>query len=654
MTKAIRVATFGTLGWLAAHFFIPTDAVAQSTPVGCSHAHHPSPSFKTTVADPAEDEYDVKYVKLNLQLDNLSPYVVGDVVTRAQVVVPGMAAYVFELNSAYTIDSVKIDGQMLVHTTNNNVRTVGLPQALPQGTVFTAQVWYRGQITNVPGFFAGGIRTESSPSWGTQVTFTLSEPYASQEWWPVKQSLTDKIDSADIWVTVPDHLKAGSNGLLQQVTPVGPGRSRYEWKSRYPIDYYLISVSVAPYTDYSYYIHFPGTNDSVLYQNYIYDNPQTLPFWKSEIDSVADMLVFFSDLFGRYPFWQEKYGHCMAPLTGGMEHQTMSTQGYFTTTLSAHELAHQWFGDHVTTGSWSDIWLNEGFASYAEYLFVREFQGSTAASQYMGAVHWDVMQALDGSVFVPDTTDVNRIFNNRLSYNKGSAIVHTLRYLIDDDAVFFQILRDYMQQFGGGTARVQDFRQLAEQISGKNLEAFFDEWYYGEGYPVYSARWNQVGNEVYVELSQATTAPGSIPYFTTPLEIRLAGAGNPVFRVQPQQAIQSFTFNVSGPILQISLDPDNWIVNGINSITKDPNLVGIEHHQLTNVRVGPNPTEDDWLISGLKQPAELELADLNGRTIWKGRGDTEVRINGAGLPVGVYILKVHSDQENRSFKLIKQ
>ena len=140
---------------------------------------------------------------------------------------------------------------------------------------------------------------------------------------------------------------------------------RYEWKSRHPIDYYLISVSVAPYLEYLNYAHPPRPTVPVV--NYVY-NQAALGNFQSEIDRTPGFIENYSALCGLYPFADEKYGHSMAPLGGGMEHQTMTTQDGFNFTLTAHELFHQWFGDNVTCGSWEDIWLNEGFASYGEYL----------------------------------------------------------------------------------------------------------------------------------------------------------------------------------------------------------------------------------------------------------------------------------------------
>ena len=633
-----------------------TKAQSPSATAVCSESKKQSlTKAKVSVADPAEDHYDMKHVKLNLALDNTSTYLSGDVTTTAEVVVSMMSDYVFELDPVYLIDSVKVNGQLLGVSSSGDVRTVALPAALPMNTVFSAQVYYRGQLPSGPGFFAGGIRTDASPSWGADVTFTLSQPYAAKEWWPTKQSLTDKIDSADIWLTVPSHLKAGSNGLLLQTTPVAGNKIRFEWKTKYPIDYYLISAAVAPYTDYSFKVGFPGSNDSVLYQNFVYNNPQTLPFWKDEIDSVAGMLIYFSELFGRYPFWQEKYGHCMVPLSGGMEHQTMTSQGYFTTTLSAHELAHQWFGDNVTCGSWSDVWLNEGFASYGEYLYVHHFRGASDGFDYMAGMHDEVMQQPDGSVYVDDTTSVSRIFDSRLSYKKGAAILHTLRFIIDNDSLCFQVLRYYQQQFGGGTALVSDFKLLAEQVSGRNLDTFFNQWYYGEGFPLYLAQWNQVGSQVYVELTQNTTAPPSIPFFYTPLELKFhTAAGDTIVKVYHSQSVQTFSFTWNKPMTQLEIDPNNWILNFTLGVSKDVNLSMEPSVATQEIIVFPNPANTHWQIVQLPEGAELQVIEMSGKTVWAGVFSGAARIDASRFASGVYFLRVNSDKKTATFKLIKQ
>ncbi len=476
---------------------------------------------RPTVEDVRENNYDVTYTHLDLNVNNLNTDISGMATTNAKVSATSMNEYVFELTQQLTIDSLKFNGTTLPVGGSGYARTVNLPSTLPQGTPFTVQIAYHGTPNSTAGFFDGGIQTQTSPTWGASCTFTVSESYASRDWWPVKQSLQDKIDSSDVWLTVGTGLKGGSNGVLQHVTNLPGNKFRYEWKNRNPIDYYLISLAVSTYADYSYYFHFDNSTDSMLVQNYVYDNPATLTYWKDNIDSTGLMINYLSGLFGRYPFWKEKYGHCMAPLGGGMEHQTMTTLGNFETSLIVHELGHQWFGDHVTCGTWGDIWLNEGFASYIEYLFESHFHGSDAAVTKMEDVHSSAMSAMDGSVYCTDTTDENRIFDSRLSYDKASAIIHTLRFVAGNDSLFFSMLKNYQIQFANGTATTDQFKTFVAGQYNQNMDVFFNQWIYGEGYPTISAKWNQINNQVAVVLSQITSEPSSVAYFATPIELKL-------------------------------------------------------------------------------------------------------------------------------------
>ena len=171
-----------------------------------------------------------------------------------------------------------------------------------------------------------------------------------------------------------------------------------------------------------------------------------MPNFQADIDETVDFIELFADLFGPYPFQDEKYGHCMAPLSGGMEHQTMTTQGWFAKGLTSHELGHQWWGDNVTCSSWADIWVNEGFASYSEYLMLENLYPNETTG-HMNDVHNNVMSQNGGSVWCLDSLNEGRIFSGRLTYDKGAAIVHTFRFLMNDDVAFFQALKNIQTDF---------------------------------------------------------------------------------------------------------------------------------------------------------------------------------------------------------------
>lgn len=616
----------------------------QQPPNYCATAkqqHRTTTAQRGTVADAREENYDVKYVKLDLALTNNDASISGNAFTQA-ITTTAMSNYVFELTADLTIDSVKVNGQIRAFTHPGEIGVAALTASIPANTSFNAQVFYHGTIANGSGFFDRGLRNVYSGAAQRQYTFTLGEAYTVKDWWPCKQALQDKIDSSDVWVTVPDTLKAGSNGLLQQITTLSGSRKRYEWKNRNPIDYYLISASVGNYIDYSYYMHFDNSTDSMLMQNYMY--PNALAQRKAVLDSTALMINYFSTLFGRYPFWKEKYGHCQAPLSGGEEHQTMTTLGVFDNEVVPHELAHQWFGDHVTCATWKDIWLNEGFASYAEYLHVQHFNGATAAKDKIAAVHYDAMHEFNtpaadpsGTVYVDDTTSEDRIFSSRLTYNRGSSVIHTLRFEANNDTLFFNLLRTYQQQYANGTATTEQFKNLAAQQYGRNMDTFFTQWIYNSGWPIYNATWNQSNGVAFIRLNQNST--GSQNVYSTPLEIKLSGPqGDTTVRLYVHNAVSSYSISWSKPVTGIVIDPNDWLLDEPGSIARD-NTLSLHSLAKNEATIYPNPVHDFLNLKGVNKGL-LQITDVTGKLLInysvQGNEPVDVRL----LTPGLYLYRI--------------
>jgi aminopeptidase N len=599
---------------------------------------HIGHTAKTTVASPEENDYDVHHLRFNLNATHTATTMSGDVITHATVTAASMANYVFELDGAFTIDSFKLNNQLLPVTTTGFVRKATPAAPLGQGSNFTAQVFYHGTPPSGSGFFNGV--THSVTSSGVHMVYTVSDPYVAKDWWPCKQSIQDKIDSVDMWVTVPAGVKAGTNGVLQSVSTPAVGFEQYKWKTRYPIDYYLISLAIAPYVDYTYYMHFSNSTDSMPVQNYFYDTATFLPAYKANFDSTGLMIDYFSTLFGRYPFWKEKYGHCFTTLSGGMEHQTMTTIGVTSTPLIAHELGHQWFGDHVTYAQWGDVWLSEGFATYCEQLFLEHFRSSPQVMvNYRTAQYNNVMAQPGGRVFVDDTTTANTLFDSRLVYYKGGAVVHMLRCLAPQDSLFFKVLKSYQQQHSFGLAATADLKQTAEQVYGRNLDTFFNQWIYGEGYPTFTAKWAQVNNTVFLQLNQTTSKPASVALFATPVAIKLTSAqGDTIVKVYNNQATQLYQFTWANTMTGMSIDPNNDILNKTGNITNDPKL-GIENITGANITVSPNPSATEWLVTGMAPGTAFKLTDMLGRTVYRASAQSAcVAIPASQLPAGIYLL----------------
>jgi aminopeptidase N len=625
-------------------FALSADAFAQ-----CAHTlRNPKAALRTTTLSPLEDAYDVTHLKLDLTMTNLGTTLSGHATTTARVTDPaGLNRYAFELSPDITLDSLRVNGILYTPSRQSDgLRIATLQTTLPQNATLTAQAWYHGTPPAGTGFFGRGLIHSTTPA-GTPVTFSLSDTYVAMDWWPCKQSLVDKVDSADLWFTVPAGCKAGSNGLLTATVPGPPGKTQYRWKTAYPIVYYLISVAIAPYTDRSSYMHFSdGTGDSMLIQHYLPDPAVLSQTTYRRLDSTAQLVDGFSKLFGRYPFWKEKYGHCIAPLGGGMEHQTMSTIGSsfgaISIDLIAHELGHQWWGDHVTFHSRADIWLSEGFASYCELLADEFVHGKTGNAFTRTFVFENVMSLPGGTVHVDDTMDQMRVFDRRLTYDKGSAVAHMLRFIAPSDSAYFTALRQYQQQFSHSTASTADLKSIAESVYGFSLDTFFNQWIYGEGFPRYSGAYNQTGDTVIIRLMQQTSVPSSVPLFHTPLELKVFYAGgDTVVRVYNNAPRQIFTFTWNKAITRVLFDPNEHILNSVTGDFRRDN--GLDIHdtdQYDQISVYPNPAPDGWTISGMTEGTRFRLYNSTGMLVYEGVCDEPTEfIDVRALPGGIYLLR---------------
>ena len=437
-----------------------------------------------------------------------------------------------------------------------------------------------------------------------------------------------------------------------------PGFSTYHWQTHYPIDYYLISIAVSRYSEYKSWLHFTGSSDSMLIQNFFLDTATFNPLYKANFDSIGLFIDYFSSLYGRYPFWQEKFGVCYTNLPGGMEHQTMITLGTPSTEVIAHELMHQWFGDYVTYATWGDMWLSEGFATFAEQLFYDHFWSPAAGKAHRKLLLNSLLGVPCGEVYVTDTSGASTLFYQPTVYYKGQGVATMLRYLAPTDSAFFLTMRTYLQRYSFGNASTANLNAIVDSIYGYSLDSFFHQWIYGKGYPIYSIKWDQVGSNVIVKLIQTTSCPASTKLFYTPVELQLHSATADTF-VQAYNTLdtQVFVFNWAASMDSLILNPDALtICKKLGVIKQDTTLrysVGMVTVKPGKVLVFPNPSKNNWQVSQLPDDTGLILSDVNGRIIWKGRSNKgNTIIPGEGLPAGNYYLKISGAEYNENIKLI--
>ena len=597
----------------------------------------------------AVNRSDQHYSRFRWQVDPAVHYIKGEVMTVFEPL-ENLAALDFDFSAALTMDSIKYHGQLLGFTqASGDILTVSFPAVLPALLPDSLTFYYQGAPT-ATGF--GSFATETHGPDNVPVLWTLSEPYGAREWFPCKISLDDKLDSVDIFITAPQEFSAASNGLLVSETSLN-GRKTAHWKHRYPISTYLICMAVTNYVTFENLV--PAGADTIRVLNYVY--PEDLNAALSGTPFIVSQMQLYNDLFGVYPFKDEKYGHAQFGWGGGMEHQTMTFVTNFGYELLAHELAHHWFGDKVTCGSWEHIWLNEGFATYLSGLCY-EFLAPQYWQNFKQQRIDNITSEPGGSVRVDDTTSVGRIFSGRLTYAKGAMVLNTLRWVCGDSA-FFAGVRNYLHAPGiaYGYAYTQDLQFYLEQASGKDLDGFFADWYTGQGYPSYQLNWSEDdAQHVIVNLGQTQSHP-SVPFFELPVPVRFSNAEqDTIIVLQHTFSGQSFAFDLDFTATQVTIDPDRWLISKNNTVqqvsnTEEAVLPGLRFRLL------PNPAHGHFDVA-LQLDSSLDirmsLLDVSGKTLEDkslqlSSGAQTVPFELKNYPAGTYtfVLKTNRGQVSK-------
>lgn len=582
------------------------------------------------------DQTDIYYQVMRWEIDPAINYVKGDITYYFKSKTADLTQLHLDLSNSLQVTSVQSNGSPLsfVHS-DDQLLTIELGLTLPSGQSDSLTVSYEGvPPSNGFGSFEQGTHNNDPIIW------TLSEPYGVRDWWPGKQDLVDKIDSLDVFITTPAGQLAASNGVLVDITEHN-GQLVHHWKHRHPIASYLVALAVTNYAAYSHYLPLDN-GDTIEILNYVY--PETLSQSQTQTESALDIMSLYNELFGTYPFADEKYGHAQFGWGGGMEHQTMSFMGGFSFGLIAHEMAHQWFGDKVTCGSWADIWLNEGFATYLTGLTYQRYSPDQYWPQWKTSTSNSAMSQPGGSVYVDDTTSVNRIFSGRLTYNKGAYLLHMLRWTIGDEA-FFAACQEYLNS--PGTAydfgHTEELQAYLEANSGKDLTEFFQDWFYGQGYPSYNLKWTQQADSLIFWLNQ-TTSHTSVSFFEMPVPVVVGLNGIPqTFVLEHSSQDQRFAFYTDNQeVTSIAIDPDLWLLSKNNTVTEVITATGDPDAQ-SKYLLYPNPANQSLQILPGDQIGKVEFMDAYGRS-WETPRNANSYLTDH-LPSGFYTIRLWDTAE---------
>ena len=528
------------------------------------------------------DNFDVKFYNIDLDVSNLSVSISGFVEVGAVSSVDNLTKILLNLKNTFTVDSVTVNNKKGTFSLLNNELSITPVQAISKNAYFKVKVFYKGS-GSTEGFGSGMIN--STNSYGSKYTFTASEPYQSYLWWPCKQELNDKADSVYINITTEATNQVAANGLLKKTTSVNGNKKRFEWKTYYPIDYYLIAFSTGPYVVYNSYAKPVGSKDSILIQDFVYNTTEYTNN-KSVIDQTKKLIEVYSEKFGLYPFSKEKYGHFMSPNNlGALENQTMTMLGNrYNLNTVAHELSHQWFGDNVTCASWQDLWLHEGFAEYFGTVLGNELLSKNTDIQAITASQTEVINTSGNCAYLTKSaiTDPYALFDHVNTYSKGATVLHMLRFELGN-ALFFKVLTEYNAKFHGKNATTDSLVALVHSVTGKDYKYFFDQWIYGSGTPSYDFVYVQKGDTIYINSKQSTTSI-TTPFFKMKLDFLInRNGGTDTLIAYQTKAIEDFKFYYPGKTLtSITPNPSNWNLMKVNTNRKKSNDCKLYTIYITN------------------------------------------------------------------------
>lgn len=492
--------------------------------------------------------FDVQIYDLTLSINQAAHQISGNVLATV-LAEENLTSIPYNL-VGLNVSQVYVNGSPASYTHTGGIITINLN--IPAGQTFTTQVFYSGtpQLSGAP-YNVGMILSGNT-------VFTISDPDAARYWWPCYDHPWDKA-IVHLRVTLRSDWKVAANGIRDAITDNGDGSSTTFWTGQNPMTTYLACVTCGPYVEIN------QTAGNVPIQNFVMQNQYNNALL--DLANLPDMINYFSQVFGPYPF--EKYGNTVVSMStyGAMEHQTITTLGNYiingngTYELTiAHELAHQWFGNAVSFLTFKDVWLSEGFATYSEHLWTDKTLGWQAACNYVDSsyhqyyLNW-VASAGPQVIYDPA---FNAYFSPP-SYEKAASVLHMLRLKIGNDS-FFQLLQNWFSTYSGGNAVTAEFQAMAEQICGQDLTQFFNQWIFSPGIPAleYSV-WNNPASDSPLKIIAKTVSNTATPfYIEVPFRFQ-SGAYSDSLLVEasPEGVINHFWSELT-PATVLSANHNNW------------------------------------------------------------------------------------------------
>ncbi len=588
-------------------------------------------SFKEFVAKNAtfkgDTNIDVKFYNIDVEIGIGSPYITGRVTCRFEPLINEFNDLRLNLNSALTVDSISLPCESFYRV--NNEIVISLNINFNPGDLIDLTIWYHG----VPALAGGykGLRYEYHDG-NEPIIATLSTPYLAHYWYPCKDGPEDKADSVYLNLTIPDTvingigLTAVSNGILENVV-INGNKKKFQWRHRYPVVTYYVMAAISNFVHFQ--DQFNGTSgESFPLDYYVFEDD--LAASQAGVEDMPEVMQYFSDVFGTYPFSNEKYGMTQLGFYGAIENQTNTITNNMTLSwfdVSVHELAHMWFGDMITCSNWHHGWLNEGFATYAEALWAEHENGFAGYKNNM----FNNQFFQGGTLYLQNDQDTFNIFQG-IIYSKGAYVLHMLRGLAGDTD-FFNALTAYSHNpdFMFKNATTEDLQEVFETTTGLDLDFFFEQWVYDAYYPFYKYNYVQgSNNSLYLVIKQIQEIWNYRPVFEMPVPIRLhlADGSDTTIVVWNDMQIQNYAFQLNDEVISLEFDPDYWILRKAEYDTDIPVQMK-ETQKEMQISIYPNPGKDLIYFSISDQDifeGEIFIFDSKGTLVHRQSISNELNV----------------------------
>ena len=480
--------------------------------------------------NPARSCYDVNYYHLNIIVDPGRQTVTG-IVTIGFTVTKTTDSIQVDLFSNYTVMGAMYDSNWMYVRRYGNCMFIHFTDTLKAGKRYSVDIHYTGHppIAKKPPWDGGFIWGKDSleRTW----VGVACEGLGASSWWPCKDYLGDKPDSAKISIKVPEGYFCVSNGQLKSIEDCFDGYNKFNWVVTYPINTYNITLNIGKYER----IHdtFQSLAGPLALDYFVldYHKAQAISYFSKQ---VKPMLKCFEKYFGAYPFTRDGYG-LVETSYWGMEHQGAIAYGnHFKLNengfdfIIVHESAHEWWGNSLSVNDQAEMWLHESFATYAESLYLECMNGKAAAQNYLNTQR-NLIKNQFPLIGHFGVNEYERADND--IYYKGVWMLHTIRSVIKNDSLWFNIIHSFQDKYKYGNITSADFIKLVSEKTGKNFDAFFDQYLKQDSLPFLSFKAEQNGSAIVLTYSWKNTVKG----FNMPVDIDIKGT---IFRIYPNEKQQ--------------------------------------------------------------------------------------------------------------------